>query len=402
MPKSFVKIGALAIAAVAVLSASACGKEGKPKLYGYTSFAYFNTTAQWAYYSETAEKTERENAVWGKITDNFKAVEDSISADVTTSDISRFNAAAAGSEVEIGATAFNILSQAKAMYEKTGGAYNPAVGLLVDLWGFTPRFTDIFPDLSQAMPYDRENYEEELPDEKYITAFCGLADFSAVEISSRDGKYYVQKPESACAEIDGVTYTMQLNLGGIGKGYAVDEAEKIVREAGYTQGYINLGGSSMCAFTRLADGKEQPWPIGVINPRRTAESAAEYVTVVESNVSLSSSGDYENCYVLDGVRYCHIIDSATGYPVNAAPQTDGSGIIGASVFGLSAAEGDATSTALMVMGKERALSYIRENLSDKDVVFLYFDSSENAYTVYTNMADGKITLNESSMRMEKI
>ena len=223
-----------------------------------------------------------------------------------------------------------------------------------------------------------------------------------MEISSRDGKYYVQKPESACAEIDGVTYTMQLNLGGIGKGYAVDEAEKIVREAGYTQGYINLGGSSMCAFTRLADGKEQPWPIGVINPRRTAESAAEYVTVVESNVSLSSSGDYENCYVLGGVRYCHIIDSATGYPVNAAPQTDGSGIIGASVFGLSAAEGDATSTALMVMGKERALSYIRENLSDKDVVFLYFDSSENAYTVYTNMADGKITLNESSMRMEKI
>ena len=395
MSKSFAKIGALAIASVAVLSASACGKAGKPKLYGYTSFAYFNTTAQWAYYSETAEKTERENAVWGKITDNFKAVEDSISADVTTSDISRFNAAAAGSEVEIGATAFNILSQAKAMYEKTGGADTPAVGLLVDLWGFTPRFTDIFPDLSQAMPYDRENYEEELPDEKYITAFCGLADFSAVEISSRDGKYYVQKPESACAEIDGVTYTMQLNLGGIGKGYAVDEA-------GYTQGYINLGGSSMCAFVRLSDGEEQPWTIGVINPRSAEFLANTYITVSESNVSLSTSGDYENCYVLDGVRYCHIIDSATGYPVNAAPQTDGSGIIGASVFGLSAAEGDATSTALMVMGKERALSYIRENLSDKDVLFLYYDGAEKSYTVYTNMADGTYTLEVERFRLEKI
>lgn len=402
MRKSLVKITGLIFTAAVMLSLTACGKEEGPKLYGYESYAYFNTTAQWAYYSTTKEKTERETTTWNKITANFKAVEDSISTDVADSDISRFNAADAGAEVEINETSYRILTKAKEMHEKTEGAYNPAVGLLVDLWGFTPRFTDYFPDISKAMPYDREDYEQELPDEKYISAFRGLADFSAVEISSRGEKFYVQKPENAFAEIDGVTYTMQLNLGGIGKGYAVDEAEKIVREAGYTHGYINLGGSSMCAFTRLADGKEEPWPIGVINPRSGEFLANTYLTVVESNVSLSTSGDYENAYLLDGVRYCHIIDSATGYPVNAAPQTDGSGIIGASVFGLSAAEGDATSTALMVMGKECALAYIRENLSDKDVVFLYYDGAAQSYTVYTNMADERYTLEVGQMQLEKI
>ncbi len=390
-------VGAGMMAACLLLSACTSSDENGPvgKLLGYNNFAYFNTQSTWAFMPEGDEASETEKALWDEMKSIFARVENSVSTDIEGSSVARFNAADAGEEVEIDKTAYEILQTAKEVYEKTEGAYNPAVGLLVDLWGFTPRFTDS-DVVADSQPYDREKYWEQLPDGEYIQAFLALSDFSAVTLREDEGKYYALKPETAAIAVDGVTYTMQLNLGGIGKGYAVDEAAKLVRASGQEYGYISLGGSSMYVMqnptVNANEAGVRPWKVSVNNPRKSLFPGASYVEVSKNDVFLSSSGDYEQYYEIGGKRYCHIINPTTGYPVNADPNSDGSGIVAASVFGLTAAEGDATTTALMVMGKDRALEYISDHLEGKDVIFVYYDGAVNKYTVYTNMEEGKYTI----------
>ena len=391
----------ICIALGALLAAgalSACAPKtaaGVNPLMGFTSYAYFGTSCIWAFSPASAEDTDAEEPTWNALKAMMGRTEESISDEYEQSSVHRFNLAAAGEEVELDATAYKLFVLAQEMYLQTEGAYNPAVGLLVDLWGFTPRFkaAPFVPEL----PYDRKT-SDQLPDPVYLTAFSApeMTDFSAVELSEREGKYYAVKPASASVVIPDAegtehTYTMQVNFGGIGKGYCVDEAEAIIRAAGHKYGYFNLGGSSMCML-QDPDAKDEArlWSIDVASPRNAVFE--RYLSVREADISLSSSGDYEEYYITDDVRYCHIVDGSTGYPVNAAPGGDGSGIITASVFGLTAAEGDATTTALMVMGREKAIAYITEHLEGKDVCFLYYDASADSYTMYTNMDASEYTL----------
>lgn len=398
MKKRILQLSGILLSAALLTAFTACGKGGKDdgnpdlSLYNYSTYAYFNTSAQWVY---TRQTDEIEKATWKQISEALTRVEESVSVSEENSSISKFNAAEAGAEVEIDQTAFELLKSAKEIYEKTNGAYNPAVGNLIDLWGFSTRDYD-----KVVYPYDRESPQAELPSEEYIEAFRSLSDFSAVELSEREGKYYALKPDcSVTLEGDDNVYTMQLNLGGIGKGYAVDETEKIIRAAGYTNGYFNLGGSSMSVLQN-PKSKNSSWQIGVVNPRKgKLYTGDDFMAVNEKNICLSSSGDYNQYYMIGGKRYSHIINPQTGYPVNAAP-TEKGGIICASVFGLSAAEGDATTTALIVMGKDKAVEYIRDTLSEVHVCFVYEDEN-GGYTLYTNMNKSDYTLH-AKMEIEKI
>ncbi|MDE7439265.1 MAG: FAD:protein FMN transferase, partial [Clostridia bacterium] len=182
---------------------------------------------------------------------------------------------------------------------------------------------------------------------------------------------------------------------------AVDRASEIVRAAGHEYGYLNLGGSSMSLLKFLPDENgNTAGKIGVINPRQgKLYTGYDFMAVTAQDICLSSSGDYVQYYDLDGKRYSHIISPFTGYPVNAAPQSEG-GIVCASVFGLTAAEGDATTTALMVMGREKAIEYIQSELSGAKVCFVY-DNGDGTYTLYTNMQDGDYTV-YAEMEIEKI
>lgn len=403
MQKIFTRIVA-AISLAGIFTLTAC-KGGVSDLLAYDTFYYFNTQTRWAFAPKNGQSDATDAAIWNEIKAGLKDVENSVSTDLETSSVSKFNAAAAGETVEIDSTAFALLKIAQEVFNKTDGAYNPAVGLLVDLWGFSPRFTDVEPN-GEKQPYDRDKFMaeisdfsrivSELPNAEYIEKFKSLSDFSEVKLIEESGRYYAVKPDTTVVITDGegkeYTYSMQLNLGGIGKGYAVDGGAEIIRKAGFDAGFLSVGGSSMCVFSNVENGQLTAWDVGVNNPRyglfKTGASG-EYLSVKEQNVCLSTSGDYENCYYYaeSGQRYCHIINPETGYPINAEPENKkGSGIICASVFGLSAVEGDATSTALLVMGRDKAIEYVQNNLVGKDVVFVYYDGNANSYTMYTNMA----------------
>lgn len=102
---------------------------------------------------------------------------------------------------------------------------------------------------------------------------------------------------------------MELDFGGIVKEYAVDRAASLCKEAGVSHGFINLGGDIRVIGPREGD---EPWNVGISHPRQTGSLL---MNLAISRGAVASSGDYERCIVIDGVRYAHILNPKTGWPV---------------------------------------------------------------------------------------
>lgn len=362
-----------AVGLASLLLLSACTGE---QLSYFDDFGIFGTQARWVYVPQDAQ---REKEIHAEIERLSKKIDASLSVSSEDSCISRFNAADAGETIEIDAETYEVLLAAKSVYEETDGAYNPATGLLVDLWGFSPRHMAV--DYTPTMPYDRAEPELQLPDSRYLTLFSedSLCDFGAVEVYSEGDAFYAKKPENAYVEADGMRYTMQLNLGGIGKGYCVDEVRAHLLSQGQTQGYYTLGGSSMALFSdpMTDDGV---WEVSLNAPRE--QFGESYAALRVRDTALSVSGDDEQFYMIDGVRYSHIIDPETGIPVG-----EGSHVVCATIVGGSAAEGDARATAIVTMELSEALDYARSHVDAFGTVFLWYDAVADAYTVYSNAGD---------------
>ena len=326
------------------------------------------------------------NNLCDAVGDFLSELENTLSTAVSTSSVSRFNSAAAGTEVQIDEVVYTALKDAIGMYEFTDGYYNPAVYYSVDLFGFTPRFNTYTytAELSTRMPYDRltddgqkvSAYGE--PDEQYVNIFCQLAShMNEVEVYERDGKYYAYKPDYTVTGPNGDTYTMALDLGGIGKGYAADIVNVMMEEYGFEYGYFTLGSSSYYV-KQSATSDDGTWSMGLTDPDNSLFGGT-YARVNISSVALSSSGDYEKSYRGEaGLTYCHIIDPFTGRPKTI-------GIAGCTVVGGTAARDDALTTALMVMGEQRAVQYINEHLKDYDIVMIVRGDDGPCERVITNV-----------------
>lgn len=325
---------------------------------------YFNTVSYIAAYAEEdalLAAAEEVQAV-------FEQIESAVSISSKTSDIARFNETAGGETLEISRITYDLLETALDLYEYTEGAYNPAVGRLVDLWGLSPRFNSN--DYAPTLPYDRE--PNTIPDGKYIDAFLGLTNFGDIKLTQNNGKYYATKPDSSVS-VDDTVYYMTIDLGGIAKGYAADEAADILKQHGITQSYVSVGTSSL----RLLESKKNNWTVTLRSPRQDGNYAEVYV----NNTAASTSGDYERYFTVDSKRYCHIISPVSGAPIDNEMVT-------VSLFGRTAAEGDALTTALSVMGRDDAIKFINANLTDCRVCFVWYNVETDKYEFITNMESG--------------
>ncbi len=353
--------------------------ESKPeKEVDFSNYTYLNDVSSSDFFgtastiiiyydkSVSGEKMKAQNAV-ENIRKKVSNMERLLSTANPDSDISRFNRAGAGETVQIDAITYDAILRTQELFAFTDGAYNPAVSLLVDLWGFSPRFLNFSPE-SESKPYDRENFRTQLPDQKYIDAFLQLSDYENVKLSQKDGKYFVTKSESSVT-VDGVEYTMQIDLGGYGKGLAADIAQEEMKKSGFEYGYSNFGSSSLYLMKAPKMTVENagafdfgvsltyPSPIGSL-------LGITYGKTYGHDAGVSTSGNYENYYVIDGVEYCHILSPETGAPIRT-------NICAATIMGGSAADNDALTTALCVMGKEKAIAFVNEKLTDKSVIFVY-------------------------------
>lgn len=224
----------------------------------------------------------------------------------------------------LGDDTLRLLTRALALCERTGGTLDVTVYPVVRAWGFTTG-------------------DYRVPDPDELAALLEEVDYTAVRI---DG--------------DRVTVGegMQLDLGSVAKGYTGDRVTDLFRNAGVTSAILNLGGNVQTLGAK-PDGK--PWRVAVNDPLGNG-----YAGVVEvTDKAVITSGGYERYFVEDGTVYRHIIDPADGYPVD-------NGLLSVTIIGDEGVLCDAFSTALFVMGADRAAEFWRTS-DDFEAILLTED-----------------------------
>jgi len=225
------------------------------------------------------------------------------------SEISSINISAGSGAIKVTDETFQIIKESLKQAEYTHGAFDPTVGLLLELWGFRKEINHI-PSTEQLQ-----------------IALAGVS-WKNVNVDDEDCSVQLADPNT------------RLDLGGIAKGYAVDRAFEALRDMGETDFLINLAGN-MRAHGRPAPTRPG-WRIGIRNP--FAEGTHFGTLVLADGEGIATSGSYERYVIIDGVRHGHILDPRNGRPV--------SGMIAVTVVATSAMEADALSTALFVLGPE--------------------------------------------------
>ncbi len=229
------------------------------------------------------------------------------------SDISRINR---DFRAAVDSDTVNLLKLAKEYSKLTDKAVDISTYPIVSLWGFT-----------------NGNYR--VPNETEIKNVLELVDIDSVQVDEN----IVQIDEG-----------MQLDLGSVAKGYTSEMICEILRENGVSSAVVNLGGNVQTIGTK-PDGSS--WKIGVKNPFKTDEN----LLIVEANDrAVVTSGNYERYFEQNGIKYCHIFDTSTGYPVD-------NDLASVTVIGDNGTECDALSTALFVMGKEKAIEFWKKHRS---------------------------------------
>ena len=262
-------------------------------------------------------------------TRRLEELERHLSANAEISTLIDINKASGVSAVNVPADIYPLFERAMFFAEKTDGAFNPVIGGIVKLWniGF-------------------ENARK--PEDRDIRDALSRTGYKDVQLTGT--AVFLKKAG------------MKLDLGAIAKGFAADELTRIVRQAGIAHAVIDIGGT-ISAVGKRPDGKR--WNIGIRDPR--VQQGQPVISVLIESCSISTSGSYERYFEQDGVRYHHIIDPATGYPVR-------NNMIAVSVFSDSATDADALSTACFVLGYEKAVKLLAE-LPDTEALFIFDDNS---------------------------
>lgn len=229
------------------------------------------------------------------------------------SPLAAVNRGSGGAAVAVPPGLFAVLERSISIAEATGGAFDPSWAALWSLWDFRD---------PNGVP----------PDPAEVAARLREIDWRSVELDAAARTVRLPRPG------------MQLGLGAIGKGWALDRAAELLEARGFHDFLITAGGQ---VLARGRNG-ERAWRVGVRDPRGSRD---ELFAVVElGDGSLSTSADNESFFLHRGERYHHVLDPRTGWPARGARS--------ATVLHREAATADALSTALMVLGAPHGLEVV--------------------------------------------
>lgn len=261
-------------------------------------------------------------------------LEDTLSINKTGTLIDEINAQAGISPVQVDADTFSVIEKGLAYSQLTDGAFDISVGPIVKLWNIG------FPDAR-------------IPSAQEISTALPLVGFDKVQLNAEDSTVYLEEKG------------MQLDLGGIGKGYAADEIADLLRSQGVEHALIDLGGNLYTLGTKV-DGSL--WNIGVQDPFNPRGKIIGRLTTADE--SIVTSGIYER-FIEDeaGHKYHHILDPKTGYPYENE-------IAGVTIVSKHSTDGDALSTSVFALGIEKGLEFV-ESQPDVEAIFVTTD-----YKVY--------------------
>ncbi len=271
------------------------------------------------------------------------------------SEISSINISAGSGAIKVTDETFQIIKESLKQAEYTHGAFDPTVGLLLELWGFRKEINHI-PSTEQLQ-----------------IALAGVS-WKNVNVDDEDCSVQLADPNT------------RLDLGGIAKGYATDRLKELLAQYEIDRALINLGGN-ICVIGEKEDGSA--YKVAITDPLDTNQFLG---IVYAKDVAVITSGGYERYLEVEGFRYSHIMNPFSGSP----SETD---LASVSIVSTHGAMGDALSTALMVMGLDQAISFWKNN-PDFGVVMCTMSGelycSSNLRDVFIPENDKEVTYFESA------
>ncbi|MBV2128305.1 FAD:protein FMN transferase [Arsukibacterium indicum] len=290
----------------------------------------FQTMGTQAYVELWTEDDNQGKALLIAVQNEFERINQLMSPYIDSSELSLLNRDAASHPVTISSELYQLLQQAEQLARLSDGAFDisfASVGLSYD---YRQHIKPSAKQLDTQRPLINYQHIKLLPDNQVTFAKAGV----------------------------------KIDLGGIAKGYAVEQAIGLLAKAGIKHALVTAGGDTRL----LGDKRGRPWLVAIKHPRKEDGIVAQ-LPLTDS--AISTSGDYERFFIEDGMRYHHILDPKSGQ----SP----SGLMSVTVIGPDSTSTDAMSTTLFVMGLERGMVFI-EQQSKFEAIFissehqLYFSS----------------------------
>lgn len=285
----------------------------------------------------------KRDEVLKKLEDKINELDDMLSTGKETSEVSRLNR---GGEAVLSPTMANLVKRSLDIYKKTDGLFDITIYPLMELWGFPTK-----------------NYR--VPSEKEIEEKLKLVGSDKIDFNEETRKISFKNKG------------MEIDFGGIGKGYITDELVKILTDEKVESAIINLGGN-VFGFRKKPDGSL--WNIAIRDPNEPDK----YMAAIRlEDSAVITSGGYERYFEENGIIYHHILDPRTGKPSE-------SGLKSVSIISKDGTLADALSTSLFIMGEEKAVKYWKENGSNFDILLM---TNDNRLLVSAGIKDKVISDN---------
>jgi len=299
----------------------------------------FGTIVDISIYGESDKKAEEATQA---IINEFTRLHNSLHA-WKKSDLTHLNESIAKNKPYKNASAelIEIINEAKVLENASNHLFNPAIGELIDYWGFhQDEFNPIHPDPSKIKTLVERN-----------------PSLDQVRISG--------------STISSTNAHVKIDLGGYAKGYALDQASKILHDYHIKNALINIGGNIIA----IGQHGNKPWRVGIQDPR--GSQAIAKLDLLDG-WAIGTSGDYQRYFMIDGVRYCHLIDPFTGFPVQ--------GVYSVTVLIEPAQNAGTLSDVLskpLFIGKKEDRQAIAEKLNIRHYLII----EDNVISVTQTMAD---------------
>ena len=240
-----------------------------------------------------------------------------------------------------------LIGRSMELYEKTNGAFDITIYPMMKLWGFT---TDEY----QVPKKDEIEEKLQLVGSKYLSL-------------DKDKKQVIFEKSD-----------MEIDLGGIAKGYTSSCIMEIFKEYGITSGVVSLGGNVQVLGKKI---NGERWRVAIENP----DEEADYLGVLETeDKAVITSGAYERNFVQDGKVYHHILNPQTGYPAE-------SGLTSVTIVCEDGTLADGLSTALFVMGADEAVSFWKQQKEEFEMILV---KEDGGILITSEIADDFYTENE--------
>ncbi|AUD02777.1 FAD:protein FMN transferase [Spirosoma pollinicola] len=250
------------------------------------------------------------------------------------SQTNQINANAGIQPIQVDPEVFALIERSLRLSTLTQGAFDITFGSIDKrLWNFDTTMTA-------------------LPDPKTARNMIKLINYKNVVLNNEQHTVFLKEKG------------MRIGFGGIGKGYAAEQAKRVLREHGVESGIVNAAGD-LNTWGTQPTGK--PWTIGIADPNLSTHEAFSYLAI--SDMAIATSGNYEKYAIINGRRYSHTIDPKTGYPV--------SGIKSVTIIAPNAELADALATPVMVMGVRVGLNLINQM---RNIACIIIDDKNSLFT----------------------